>query len=60
RTIQSFEAEAISLESGENATEVTQCLWPSRTIWSPEADATNFESGENATDDTDLLWPFSS
>src|SRR5438477_299693 len=69
RTVLSSEADASRRPSGENATALTQSLWPlsvashapvaasqSRTVSSSEADASRRPSGENATALTQSLW----
>src|SRR5256714_14053186 len=71
-TVLSFDADATSLPSGENATALTQSEWPSSvcsgapvadsqslTVLSYDADATSLPSGENATAMTQCEWPSS-
>src|ERR1700761_8837506 len=71
-TVLSNDADAISLPSGEKATDMTLPLWPlsvdraapvagshRRTVLSYDADATSFPSGEKATDLTTSSWPLS-
>ena len=71
-TVLSYDADATSVESGENATARTQPPCPSSvcvqvpvaasqilTVLSPDADATSVESRENATERTPLLCPSS-
>ena len=61
-TVQSLDADATSLPSGENATALTENEWPSSvcseapvaesqslTVRSKDADATSLPSGSNAT-----------
>jgi hypothetical protein len=68
-TVQSSDADATSLLSGENATASTVLEWPlsvlciapvaesqSRTVESEDADATSLPSGENATAVTRSEW----
>jgi len=71
RIVLSAEPETIRLPSSENATDITELVWPSKgpdTVWpvaafqmrivlSPEPDATSSPSGENATYLTQLVWP---
>jgi hypothetical protein len=62
--------EAILVQSGENETKRTQCLWPSqvyigvsvyrsqiRTVVSPDPDARDLPSGEKATLSTASVCP---
>src|SRR2546423_916701 len=71
-TVLSPDADATSLPSGENATELTESEWPSSVcsaapvtasqsliVSSNDADATTLPSGENATDLTQPEWPSS-
>jgi hypothetical protein len=58
------------LPSGENATDWTECMWPSRTFCtspvdeshirtelSDEPETMRLPSGENATEKTESVWP---
>src|SRR2546429_9409435 len=71
-TVLSYDADATSLPSGENATAQTALEWPSSvcsgapvadsqilTVLSSDADATSLPSGENATAMTQSEWPSS-
>ena len=64
------DADASTLPSAENATDITESEWPSRvprvspvagsqsrTVWSSDADASTLPSAENATDITESEWP---
>ena len=70
-TVLSFDADAISVESYKNATELTECLYPLSvcvqvavatsqilTVLSDNADAISVESYKNATELTECLCPF--
>jgi hypothetical protein len=70
--VSSCDADASVFESRENATDMTQPVWPlsvavqspvavfqSLMVLSCDADASVFESWENATDVTQRVWPSS-
>src|SRR2546425_1830524 len=73
RSVLSSEPDTIFFPSWENATDVTQSVWPSngprmvnpdsasqtRSVLSQEPDTIFFPSWENATDITPDVWPFS-
>src|SRR5882762_1146248 len=73
RTVLSYDPETTRLQSWENATDITQSLWPFssastspviafqiRTVLSSDPETTRLPSWENATDVTESVWPFSS